>query len=284
MVARASPDSQVARLNPAKSKPVAAKPKGATRTPGRVTTKQSALVAERSKRASEGHALKNERLAIQRNEVVLELVQGVAVPVKPEIPVTVEHIEEFIRECASGLSMYAYCKREGTPRYGTMHLLFGQSAELSARYEQALHARADMFAHEVTELADHIPTGWVGSAKQKRLISMDSLIAIQRARLRIEARQWIAAQLSPHRYGTRMNVDVNTTIRMAPDQVDARLQGLLAQLGKGHEARLEQRTIDMGSAVHQAPGDQAVENSGDDEPDFAVVLDPPSPPAEGGTR
>jgi len=91
----------------------------------------------------------------------------------------------------------------------------GDDAELRDRYAQARAMQADRLAGDIISIAD-------GASKD----------TVNQARLRFDARRWLAGKLAPQTYGERQIVDMNTKIEPATDdELLAKLQKLAAGLG-----------------------------------------------------
>src|SRR5262249_52440139 len=75
------------------------------------------------------------------------------------------------------------------------------------RYAGAREAQADLFFKECLEIADR------GKDSEN-----ESQARIQRDRLRVDTRKWMAARLAPKKYGDRVSHDVqsNTTLNLQP--------------------------------------------------------------------
>jgi hypothetical protein len=79
--------------------------------------------------------------------------------------------------------------------------------ELSGAYARAKRARAENLANEIVSIADQEEDA-------------------QRARNRIQARQWYAAKILPREYGDRMDINVTQTIDIGSALADARARAL----------------------------------------------------------
>jgi hypothetical protein len=84
-------------------------------------------------------------------------------------------------------------------------LFDGNHDKFSEQYARAREAQAEIRADEITDIADGVEHG--------------ASEAVQAARLRVDARKWIAAKLLPKRYGDKMQHtgDGGGPIRVRPD-------------------------------------------------------------------
>ncbi len=99
---------------------------------------------------------------------------------------------KICRRLAEGESLRSICRDEKMPAISTvMGWLFdGQHGDFSAQYARAREAQAELRADEITDIADGAEHG--------------ASEAVQAARLRVDARKWIAAKLLPKRYGDKL--------------------------------------------------------------------------------
>jgi hypothetical protein len=115
-----------------------------------------------------------------------------ALDTRPINPVNVTATEAAIDAVFNGESISAYLKDVGFPPtifYETLD----RCPDLSARYARAKKYKAEAQVDEIVEIADTDPDP-------------------QRARNRIQARQWAASKLSPHIYGDKLDLNVTNVV------------------------------------------------------------------------
>ena len=93
---------------------------------------------------------------------------------------------------AVGESLRSICADKAMPGLSTvMGWLFDDKHEgFPEQYARAREAQAELRADEITDIADGVEHG--------------ASEAVQAARLRVDARKWIAAKLLPKRYGDKV--------------------------------------------------------------------------------
>ncbi len=112
------------------------------------------------------------------------------------------------------------------PSYPWCKAQLRNNLELKQRYKEAMEDRADYRANEILEIADTpLPCD----------LEIGALNAwVQHQRLRIDARKWIAARLSPKNWGDKVDVTVNAntiSIRKALEDANQRvIQGDASKL------------------------------------------------------
>ncbi len=98
-----------------------------------------------------------------------------------------ELLNDVLERMANGEILSAICKDIGY-KPGAFSMLAERNAEFSERYARARQAQAHALAMDVVRIADEEPDP-------------------ARARVRCDARKWVAARLDPKNYGDRMQHD-----------------------------------------------------------------------------
>lgn len=125
---------------------------------------------------------------------------------------TVELAERIFEALRSGRTINEIASREGFPSRGTIYNWMRGNEEFLNGLTQAREDSADAFAEQALEKADD-DSGDDGN---------DS---VQRSRLQVDMRKWLAAKFAPHRYGDFNKTEVNHT-----GKVEIGLGDLLQQL------------------------------------------------------
>jgi hypothetical protein len=104
-----------------------------------------------------------------------------------------------LQHIADGASLTSALKRlQPSPSYWWAKDQLRRDPDLRGRYHEACEDRADRLAEELLELADAaIPEGLDGPGKSA---------FVQKLRLQIDARKWIACKLKPRQYGDRVEI------------------------------------------------------------------------------
>lgn len=126
-----------------------------------------------------------------------------------------DHICNQIATTSRGIGNILVAGYEGNalPVYSTVMKWIDEDTALSDRYTRAKEAQADFMADEILDIADDGTNDWMerhdkdgGNAGYQ--INGEH---VQRSRLRIESRKWLASKLKPKKYGEK------TTIAGDPD-------------------------------------------------------------------
>jgi hypothetical protein len=100
---------------------------------------------------------------------------------------------------ADGISLRKLCAQPAMPSMTTvMRWLADETKqEFRLHYAHAREAQADLFAHEILEIADDSSGDTINKDGSIRINNE----FIARARLRIDSRKWLASKLVPKKYG-----------------------------------------------------------------------------------
>lgn len=100
----------------------------------------------------------------------------------------------------SSIGLAKICKEYGVS-YGSFYSWMRQNDELVNRYTRAREMQADYLAEQILEIAD--------DSSQDELNTDFGVIEnkefVNRSKLRVEARKWIAAKLKPKKYGDKID-------------------------------------------------------------------------------
>lgn len=110
---------------------------------------------------------------------------------------------------ASGQSLQSICKADDMPHMSTVFRWLAAHESFRDIYAKAREVQADVFADEITDIADSADKDTPSIAK---------------ARLQIDARKWIAAKLKPKKYGEKLDLSSNDgsmSPRASKEQRDA---------------------------------------------------------------
>ena len=113
---------------------------------------------------------------------------------------------------AEGESLRAICADKAMPSISTvMGWLFdGNHGEFSEQYARAREAQAEIRADEIVDIADDASGDFTADKDGKLVANSEH---IQRSRLRVDARKWIAAKLLPKRYGDKLDLGGTVGLR-----------------------------------------------------------------------
>lgn len=117
--------------------------------------------------------------------------------------------DRICAQLSAGLSMRTVCKADDMPDMVTVFRWLRTKEEFCKQYEKAKAEAADALVEEMLDIADDGTNDWM------EIHDKDGECAgykvngehVQRSRLRVDTRKWIAAKLKPKKYGERVDVD-----------------------------------------------------------------------------
>ncbi len=115
---------------------------------------------------------------------------------------TAELADKICQQIAEGRSLQQIQRDEGMPGMTTVMRWLGDKEDFRSQYASAREKQADHYAAEIVEIAD---------------TEEDP----QKARVRIDARKWVASKLKPKAYGDRVEQHMSgeLTINVLPRAV-----------------------------------------------------------------
>ena len=103
----------------------------------------------------------------------------------------------------NGESLLKICKDKHMPSRDNVYRRLLNNAEFYDKYTKAKAAQADTYFEQVIEIADDTSNDWIEGEDGPKLNSEH----VNRSRLRIDARKWVAGKLRPKVYGDKLDVD-----------------------------------------------------------------------------
>ena len=155
-----------------------------------------------------------------------------------------------------GKSMRMICAGPKMPNPATVYRWLAQGSREGAapslasfckQYARAREVQAQMLVDEILEIADDSRNDWM----ERHGYRMPDPEAIQRSKVRIEARKWLAAKLLPKLYGDRLSVagdsehPIQHEHRWTQEQVDAALR-VANRRGFGHLITVKPEDVEEG--------------------------------------
>jgi hypothetical protein len=119
---------------------------------------------------------------------------------------------------AEGESLRSICLDEKMPAQSTVFRWLGDDryAKFREQYARAREAQADAIFDEILDIADDGSNDWMERRREDG--SVDEVVNhehIQRSKLRVDARKWMAGKLAPKKYGEKVQLDHGVTDQAA---------------------------------------------------------------------
>ena len=124
-------------------------------------------------------------------------------------PIFTQDLADIICErIAEGQSLRSILRDEDMPAMGTVLRWLVVSEEFLLQYTKAREVQAETLADEMQDIADDGSNDWM--ARQGKDGENVGWVLngehVQRSRLRIETRKWIASKLKPKKYGDKLGL------------------------------------------------------------------------------
>ncbi len=130
---------------------------------------------------------------------------------RPKTPNQAEIQDAIIERMIEGESLRSICRDEAMPSASTIFRWLEEDSDIGKafrdQYARATAARADAIFDEILEIADDGTNDFVEKRRQDG--STETALDtehVQRSRLRVDARKWVAAKLAPKKYGDDMRL------------------------------------------------------------------------------
>lgn len=104
-------------------------------------------------------------------------------------------VDKLLVLVSEGKSMRTIAATEGMPDVTTMFDWLRKYSDFAQRYAHAKEEAADTFVEELIELTD--------------MANVDNMIDIQKRKLQVDTRKWIASKLKPKRYGEKLDLAIS---------------------------------------------------------------------------
>jgi hypothetical protein len=116
-----------------------------------------------------------------------------------------EVFDSICTQIADGKSLRSICAQDGMPTTTSVMrwLKEDDGGELREQYTRAREAQADTIFDEILEIADDGRNDWMEQRGESEGYTLNGE-HVQRSRLRIDARKWMAGKLRPKVYGDKL--------------------------------------------------------------------------------
>jgi len=122
-----------------------------------------------------------------------------------------EIADRICERIACGESLRAICKSDDFPAMATIFRWLADTANESFReqYARARETQADTLFDEILEIADDGSQDYKTVQRGEETVEVVDQEHIQRSRLRVDARKWMAGKLKPKVYGDKLELAGN---------------------------------------------------------------------------
>ncbi len=118
---------------------------------------------------------------------------------------TDELAAEICRRIVEGESLTRICKDDHMPNVSSVYLWLFKNKDFSNQYACAREDQADTYSDQIVDIGEEVPMMVITDEDGKVTKRVDPA-GIQRNRLRVDARKWVASKLKPKKYGERTTI------------------------------------------------------------------------------
>lgn len=123
---------------------------------------------------------------------------------------TQEIADRICEDIACGKSLRTICLPDHMPCVATIFNWFRTQPKFLEQYARAKEAQADALTEEMLDIADDGSNDWM-EKHDKEGSSIGWIVNgehVQRSRLRLDTRKWIASKLKPKKYGDKVTQEL----------------------------------------------------------------------------
>lgn len=107
---------------------------------------------------------------------------------------------------AQGDPLVKICREDEFPDVSTVYRWLISNDSFREMYARAREDQADTLADQIIDIADTCKKGVKTTTKANGDIETTEGDMVERSRLQMEARKWVAAKLKPRKYGDKLDV------------------------------------------------------------------------------
>jgi hypothetical protein len=122
---------------------------------------------------------------------------------------TPELADAICDKLSNGQSLRSICLADDMPDKRTVFRWLRQHQEFCHQYARAKEESADVLADEILDIADDGTGDMTVDQEGNERVNNEN---IQRSRLRVDARKWIASKLKPKKYGDKAEIEHSGTM------------------------------------------------------------------------
>lgn len=110
---------------------------------------------------------------------------------------------------SEGESLRSICSTEDMPNKSTVFRWLAKHEAFRDQYARAREIQADALFDEILDIADNASNDWMereGDGNEGWVLNGEHM---QRSRLRVDARKWMAGKLRPKVYGEKLDIEAS---------------------------------------------------------------------------
>lgn len=123
-----------------------------------------------------------------------------------------ELADTICERIANGESLRGICEDKDMPAASSVFKWLSNDTAFAEQYARARETQADTIFDEILSIADDARNDWMARLGEDGAGWQANGEHIQRSRLRIDARKWMAGKLRPKKYGEKLELGGSLTI------------------------------------------------------------------------
>ena len=133
--------------------------------------------------------------------------------------ITDEQRANFLARVAGGRSVRDVCSNEDMPSRTVIYEELAANKDFADHYARACDMRADEGFDEIFEIADDGRNDWIETREDDARGWRENGESLRRSQIRIDARKWALARMSPRKYGDKLDLNHGggVTVLLSPD-------------------------------------------------------------------
>lgn len=135
--------------------------------------------------------------------------------------------ETITKGIEQGTPLREICREDGMPSYGTVYDRIEADSEFASRFARARERGHDAIADQCVAIADE-EAAIINHPDEGEVEIKFDAAAVARNRLRVETRLKLLAKWNPKKYGEKLEIESNHTVR---DDTDSKLMKRLGEYG-----------------------------------------------------
>lgn len=117
---------------------------------------------------------------------------------------TPEHEASILEHLAEGGLLIDWCRVDGRPSIGAVYRWMEARPDFREAYARAREVGLHIMAEQVIDISDDASQDWRKGKDGEEVLNAEH---VQRARLRVDSRKWLASKLLPRIYGDKQAVE-----------------------------------------------------------------------------
>ena len=128
-----------------------------------------------------------------------------------------ETVDAICERIAGGESLRSICKDDAMPSMATVCKWLNLHKEFAEQYARAREVQADTLFDEIQDIADDATNDYMERMEgdEKAASWQFNGEHVQRSKLRVEARKWMAGKLRPKKYGDKLELEHSGGVTLA---------------------------------------------------------------------